>query len=138
MPTSSANNTIEHGTPILPGTDAETLLMRISTWGNTTTIVQHGGSVFEFKGHFPAGTTAEGYYNLKGDTGFEGHLKLDNVSEIHLQSRTHRGRDSHAFVFLDGDNNVIFKIFLGRDSEGKLLLNQVREFEQIKSCVCSR
>lgn len=135
-------NIAETSTPSLSGTEAFSLLQRISTWGNTTTIILHGGCVFEFKGDFPSGEIAEGFYNLKGKgsagaSGFEGHLKLDNISEILLQSRQHRGRDSHAFVFVDKAGETIFKIFLGRDEQGRLLLNQLREFEQIKNCVCS-
>lgn len=133
----SATSSAETITPSLPGTEALALLQRISTWGNTTTIVLHGGCVFEFKGPFPSGEMAEGYYNLKGGTGFEGHLRLDLIDEIQLQSRQHRGRESHAFVFADKDGGAIFKIFLGRDEDGRLLINQLREFEQIKNCVCS-
>lgn len=133
----STTSSAEIITPSLPGTEALALLQRISTWGNTTTIVLHGGCVFEFKGPFPFGEMAEGYYNLKGDTGFEGHLRLDLIDEIQLQSRQHRGRESHAFVFADKDGGAIFKIFLGRDEDGRLLTNQLREFEQIKNCVCS-
>ncbi len=123
------NDNTEHS---LPGTEALALLQDISTWGNTTTIVLHGGCVFEFKGDFPTGSLAEGYYNLKGSTGFEGHLKLDNVSRIQLQSKNHRGRESHAFVFVDKNNEVIFKIFLGRDADGTLLPHQVQKFSQLR------
>lgn len=128
----------ENTTPSLCGSEALQLLQKISTWGNTTTIVLHGGCVFEFKGHFPKGEIAEGYYNLKGESGFEGHIKLDIISEIILQSKSHRGRESHAFVFIDKAGDVIFKIFLGRDEQGRLLLHQLLEFEQIKNCVCTQ
>lgn len=125
--------------PTLPGTKALALLQNISTWGNTTTIIIHGGCVFEFKGHFPKGELAEGFYNLKGEknseghSGFEGHLKLDNVHSIQLQSKNHRGRESHAFVFCDSHGEAIFKIFLGRDSQGELLPDQLTQFKAIQS-----
>jgi putative heme utilization carrier protein HutX len=131
--TNADHNAAESSIPSLPGTEAHALLQRISTWGNTTTIVLHGGSVFEFKGHFPKGEMAEGYYNLKGDTGFEGHLKLDSIDKILLQSRKHRGRESHAFVFADKAGDTVFKIFLGRDEQGNLLASQLQEFETIKN-----
>lgn len=117
--------------PSLPGERAESLLTEIASWGNTTTIIIHGGSVFEFKGVFPAGASAHGFYNLKGTTGFEGHLRLDALTRIDLITKNHRGRLAKAFAFMKNDETV-FKIFLGRDVEGDLLEEQVARFEQLK------
>lgn len=109
------------------------LLEEVSQWGNTTTIILHGGSVFEFKGRFPIGSVAEGYYNLKGENGFEGHLNISSIAEIQLISKQHRGRESHAFVFVNQKNEPVFKIFLGRDKKGILHAEQVAAFNRIKS-----
>jgi putative heme utilization carrier protein HutX len=106
--------------PTMPGDKALELLRDISTWENTTTIILHGGSVFEFKGVFPKGELAHGFYNLKGENGFEGHLNLAKVSSIAFQSKQHRGQESHAFVFQDMTDQCLFKIFLGRDQNGVL------------------
>ena len=51
--------------PYMPGDQSQSLLETISQWQNTTTIILHGGSVFEFKGVFPKGELAHGFYNLK-------------------------------------------------------------------------
>ncbi len=116
----------------MPGDQAEKLLQTISNWQNTTTIILHGGSVFEFKGVFPKGEMAQGFYNLKGSKegsgGFEGHLNLEKVNSIFFQSKLHRGRESHAFVFQDEANDCIFKIFLGRDDKGELYASQKAEY----------
>lgn len=122
-------NTSTH--PYLPADQAESLLSDIATWGNTTTIIIHGGSVFEFKGDFPEGKNAQGYYNLKGKTGFEGHLKLDTLDRIDLITKLHRGRLSHAFSFIK-DDETVFKIFLGRDADGNLIESQVARFHQLE------
>jgi putative heme utilization carrier protein HutX len=106
--------------PAMPGAKALELLTDISTWTNTTTIILHGGSVFEFKGVFPPGEVANGFYNLSGGNGFEGHLNLAKIYSIAFQSKLHRGRESHAFVFQDMREECIFKIFLGRDQDGVL------------------
>ena len=121
-----------NASPTLAGSEALTLLQQISTWGNTTTIVLHGGRVFEFKGEFPTGEIAEGYYNLKGKTGFEGHLNLDAIKTIQFQSKNHRGRESHALIFTDKNGDAIFKIFLGRDDSGALLQHQIHHFETLR------
>ncbi|MFD2230242.1 heme utilization cystosolic carrier protein HutX [Alkalimarinus sediminis] len=112
----------------MPGDKAQQLLETISQWQNTTTIILHGGSVFEFKGVFPQGKLEHGFYNLKGENGFEGHLNLDKVKEIRFQSKLHRGQESHAFVFHDNDDECIFKIFLGRDAEGQLYPSQKQQY----------
>ncbi len=112
----------------MPGEKSQQLLEAVSQWQNTTTIILHGGSVFEFKGVFPKGELAHGFYNLKGDSGFEGHLNLEKVASIAFQSKLHRGQESYAFVFQDSDNQCIFKIFLGRDEEGQLHPSQEQQF----------
>ena len=117
----------------LPGSDAKALMQLLATWDNTTTIVLHGGCVFEFKGPFPAGKEGEGYFNLDGPVpGFHGHIRLDVIDHIYLQSRQHRGRDSHAFCFQDKQGDNIFKVFLGRDSNGQLLESQLKTYLNIR------
>lgn len=117
----------------MPGELAQQLLETVSQWGNTTTIILHGGCVFEFKGVFPKGELAHGFYNLKGENGFEGHLNLDKVARIRFQSKAHRGQESHAFVFESSDDECLFKIFLGRDADGVLHSDQKEQFLALKN-----
>ncbi len=110
------------------------LLQVLPRWGNTVTIVFSGGCVFEFKGPFPAGEIAEGFYNLDGPVpGFHGHLRLEALQRVRFQDKPHRGRDSYAFVFEDANANTVFKVFLGRNSEGTILPEQLEEFQRIRS-----
>lgn len=116
-----------------PGERAEELLKELATWGNTTTIVMHGGSVFEFKGPFPDGELAEGYYNLHGPTpGFHGHLRLDRIAQVRFQEKAHRGRQSYAFCFESNSDGTVFKVFLGRDEQGELLPEQILAYTRLK------
>lgn len=118
----------------LAGSQAEALMRELATWSNTTTIILHGGCVFEFKGPFPEGSIAEGFYNLDGPVpGFHGHINLKAIDYIGFQERAHRGRESYAFTFQDKEDQNIFKVFLGRDSDGQLLAEQVKAFQQIKT-----
>ncbi|MAL48511.1 MULTISPECIES: heme utilization cystosolic carrier protein HutX [unclassified Methylophaga] len=117
---------------IMPGQNAQQLLEQISDWGSMTTIIIHGGSVFEFTGAFPKATVAEGFYNLKADgNGFQGHLNLQKIERISFQAKPHRGRESYAFVFEDANDEVIFKVFLGRDEQGELIASQREKFYQL-------
>ena len=119
---------------VLAGSQAEALLRALAQWGPTTTIVQQGDCVFEFKGSFPPGAVSEGYYNLAGATpGFHGHIRLGAIERIAFQERQHRGRDSYAFVFEDAGQAVLFKVFLGRDSTGAVCPDQLRKFHSIRA-----
>jgi putative heme utilization carrier protein HutX len=110
------------------------LLRNLPGWGNTVTIVFSGGSVFEFKGPFPRGEEAEGFYNLDGPTpGFHGHLRLDALARVRFQDKPHRGRASYAFVFEDRSGNTVFKVFLGRNELGEILPEQQQEFLRIRN-----
>jgi len=110
------------------------LLEALTTWGNMVTIVFAGGSVFEFKGPFPAGSVGEGYYNLDGPTpGLHGHLRLEKLCEVRFQDKAHRGRASYAFVFVDDAGHTVFKVFLGRDESGEIIAEQLEEFQRIRA-----
>lgn len=116
----------------LSSAQAQALLEDIATWGKTTTIILHGGCVFEFKGDFPGGSIAQGYYNLSsGGNGFEGHIKLEQLALLHFQQGTHRGRESYALCFQDSPDSTVFKVFLGRDDEGELIASQVEKFKAL-------
>jgi len=117
---------------MMPGDNAQQLLEQISDWGAMTTIVIHGGSVFEYTGDFPKATVAEGFYNLQSaGNGFHGHLNLQKIEQIRFQTKPHRGRESYAFVFEDANGDVIFKVFVGRDEKGELLASQRDKFYQL-------
>ena len=121
-------------TDAMPGTVAKRLLEEIAGWDWVTTIVLHGGCVFEFKGPFPKGKESHGFYNLEGEMpGFHGHLNLERVSHIRFQDKPHRGRESYAFVFEDASNETLFKIFLGRDKSGELIASQTARFMALQA-----
>jgi len=125
---------VREGSQPMDGRYAEALLKELATWTNTTTIILHGGCVFEFKGRFPEGTIGHGFYNLGGEApGFQGHIHLEAIKHIAFQDRPHRGRESYAFNFMDSENQNIFKVFLGRDQQGELLQEQVSAFKRIRS-----
>ena len=118
----------------LPGKYAKALLEELTGWGKVTTIVLHGGCVFEFKGAFPKGSEGSGIYNLESDgDGFEGHLNLEKVDHIAYQDKLHRGMQSYAFVFSDASKGCMFKVFVGRDEQGELLSHQVKRFKEIQA-----
>lgn len=108
------------------------LLESLPDWGNMTTILMVSGNVFEFKGAFPKGKYAHGYFNLytKGD-GLHGHIKLESIVAIALISRPFRGSESHSINFFGTQGELIFKVYLGRDKERVLLPHQVERFKNL-------
>lgn len=120
----------------LPLTEKETLLASLPEWGTMTTIITVSGSIFEFKGDFPKGKYAHGYYNLitKGE-GLQGHLKLDDIRAIALISKPFRGAESHSINFFGAKGEIVFKVYLGRDRKRVLLPEQVARFTALKQQV---
>lgn len=109
------------------------LIGELPDWGKVTVIVQSEGSVFEFKGDFPKGSIAHGYYNfMHHKNPFHGHLFVDGMAEVAFVSKPHRGAESHSLVFLSPAGNCVFKVFLGRDDSRKLIPEQVQRFKQLK------
>lgn len=119
--------------PNLPGALALDVLRDLPAWGDLVTIVLHGGCVFEYKGPFPSGSVARGFYNLHGTRpGFEGHLRLEAIDHIGFQDREHAGRMAHALTFNDARGDNLFKVFLGRDDSGAIHFHQLASYEQLK------
>lgn len=120
--------------PHIPGERARDILEALPSWGDVVTIVLHGGCVFEYKGPFPPGEVARGFYNLQGTRpGFEGHLRLDAIDHIAFQDRPHAGRIAHALTFNDARGRNLFKVFLGRDEQGAIWPEQIAAYEALRA-----
>lgn len=118
----------------IPGRRAQEILEQLPAWGDVVTIVLHGGCVFEYKGPFPPGEVARGFYNLQGTRpGFEGHLRLDAIDHIGFQDRPHAGRTAHALTFNDSNGRNLFKVFLGRDADGAIWPDQIAAYEALRA-----
>ncbi|MGL5798842.1 MAG: heme utilization cystosolic carrier protein HutX [Plesiomonas sp.] len=118
----------------IPAERAQTLLESLTEWGTLTTIIESEGSIFEFKGAFPTGKPAHGYFNLytKSAEGLHGHLKLDQVAHIALLEKPFMGKESYSLLFFAQSGRCIFKVYLGRDSKRQLFPEQVSRFNQLR------
>ncbi|MGL6313667.1 heme utilization cystosolic carrier protein HutX [Vibrio sp. WXL103] len=114
------------------GEHAEWILTQLTEWGNLTTITNSFGSIFEFKGPFPKGKSAHGYYNIMGRAGLHGHLKLDVMTDIAFVSKLFHGTQTHHIAFFNQDGNCVFRVYLGRDKARNLIPEQVEAFNSMK------
>lgn len=115
-------------------TEMDGLFTSLPLWGNVTTIITVSGNIFEFKGPFPKGKYARGYYNLiPKNNGFHGHLKLDEITHIVIISKAFRGRESYSINFFGRFEEIVFKVYLGRDEKGVLLPEQVERINKMIS-----
>ncbi|WKT00776.1 heme utilization cystosolic carrier protein HutX [Gallibacterium salpingitidis] len=120
---------------VLSGQYSEKILADLPSWGDMMVIIEKEGSFFEIKQTFPPGKIGYGYYNLnmtnEVESALYGHLKLENIKSIALVSKPLRGKETHAIVFISHQDNVIFKIYLGRDENGELYTHQKENFKQL-------
>jgi heme iron utilization protein len=116
----------------LPLVGKDALLADLPSWGSMTTIVAVSGSIFEYKGSFPEGKYAHGYYNIytKGE-GLHGHILMDNIGHIALISRPFRGQESYSINFFGAQGEMVFKVYLGRDKQRLLIASQVEQFQAL-------
>jgi len=107
----------------------------LTTWEKGTFIMQHAGTVLEVKGAIPSGSHGHGYFNLKGETGIGGHLKVDDLDCICFLSMPFMGLESHSVQFFNTSGDVKFAIYAGR--EGHTLIPSVCEsFSRLRGEVC--
>ena len=108
----------------------------LATWEKATFIMQHAGTVLEVKGPVPAGAHGHGYFNLKGEAGLGGHLKVDDLACICFLSMPFMGLESHSVQFFNTAGEVKFSIYVGR--EGRALIPAVCEsFSRLREAVCT-
>lgn len=107
----------------------------LTTWEKATFIMRHAGSVLEVKGTIPPGTHGNGFFNLRGESGIGGHLKVDDLAKIGFFSMPFMGLESHSVQFFDEGGADKFSIYAGRN--GRTLIPAVVEsFSRLREAVC--
>lgn len=104
----------------------------LSTWGDITFIVHTEDGVFESKGSLPPGKEGSGYFNIHGDSPISGHIKRARCAAIYFVDRPFFGKRSCSVQFVNLDGGVMFKVFVGREQDRSLKLDQVAKFEKLR------
>ena len=116
----------------IAGDRFEELWAGLTTWGTVLFIVHTEDIVLECEGALPPGTSSHGYFNIHGDSPIGGHLKASNCARIVFVDRVFHGRRSCSVQFLNAGGNAMFKVFVRRDKQRELLVEQVALFEALR------
>jgi heme iron utilization protein len=83
-----------------------------------------------------SGSIAGGYYNVMARNGFHGHLRHQRCSAIAFVERPFMGRMSAFVAFFNVDGGIMFKVFVGRDEKGDLIVDQLAAFATLADRLC--
>ncbi|KPF67636.1 hypothetical protein IP69_13160 [Bosea sp. AAP35] len=111
----------------------EALWQELAAWGAVMLLVNTPDIVLECEGSLPVGSFGHGYYNIHGDSPIGGHIKASNCAAIYVVDRQLPSRRVCSVQFFNGAGEVMFKVFVRRDSQRVLLSDQLARFEGLKA-----
>lgn len=117
----------------IAGARFEELWQDLAAWGDVLFIVHTRDIVLECKGSLPKGTSAQGYFNIHGDSPIGGHIRAERCAAIYFIDRLFHGRRSCSVQFMNGEGEAMFKVFVRRDERRELIAGQVRMFEALRA-----
>jgi len=110
------------------------IIAEVSTWGVLTVIVQNESTILEVKAPFPVGTYGHGFYNLQSkDTPVGGHIRTDDLSAVFFVSKPFMGLESYSIQFFNNTGNAMFKLYLGRDENRRIIQEHMEKFIKLKN-----
>ncbi|WP_342361450.1 heme utilization cystosolic carrier protein HutX [Terrarubrum flagellatum] len=118
---------------MIDGARFEEIWLAMTGWGEILFIVNTPDIVLECHGALVKGSSAQGYYNVHGDSPIGGHIKADNCRAIYVVDRPFHGRRSCSVQFFNGVGEAMFKVFVRRDEKRELIADQLKLFEALKA-----
>lgn len=122
----------DHCRVAVSGEAFEEVMADLTTWGEITFLVHTRDLILECKGHVPPGKVARGYFNLHGHGAIGGHLRYGNCAAIHFVKRPFMKMDTCSITFFSDLGEAMFKVYVGRDDQRRLLPEQVRRFGALR------
>ena len=101
-------------------------------WGDVLMIVHTDDIVLEVEGSLPQGSEGHGWFNIHGDGPIGGHIRKERCASIAFVDRGFHGRRSCSVWFMNGEGRAMFKVFVRRDAEKALLVDQLQRFEALR------
>jgi heme iron utilization protein len=116
----------------LPGEFMVAALDAIAGWGEITFVVNTGPVIIEVKAPLGGGNVAHGMYNLRGKP-IGGHLSTAACACVAFVRRKLFSMDTRSVQFYARDGNCMFKVYLARDAERKLIPAQIAAFDALEA-----
>ncbi len=110
------------------------IMQALAEFTEPTTFIAHtSDAVMEVTGRIPSGKIGRGFYNFdhNEEGGIHGHLRYENCAAIYLIERPFMGKQTVSLNFINHQGGAMFKIFVGRDENGKLRDNQIAQMKQL-------
>lgn len=116
---------------IVPAEAFADIMQEISNWGEVMFLIHNADLVFECVAPLPAGSFANGYFNIHGKSPLGGHIKADNCTAIAFVVRGDT-RVGMSVQFFNAAGEAMFKIFVRRDGRSELIPEQVERFKALR------
>jgi putative heme utilization carrier protein HutX len=105
----------------------------LTQWGPVMFIVHTEDGVFETKAALPFGDEGRGYFNIHGEGPLGGHIRGDRCAAVYFIDRLFFGRRSCSLQFINIDGGAMFKVFVARDANRNLVVDQLQRFERLRA-----
>lgn len=115
----------------VPGECFEQVMGEMTNWGPLTFLINTGDVIVEVRGPLPEGARGRGWYNLQGQP-LGGHIKAEACELIAFVSRKLFSSDTHSVQFFNAAGACMFKLYLGRDAQRRLVPEQVERFVALR------
>jgi putative heme utilization carrier protein HutX len=104
----------------------------MASWGIVLFLVHTEDVVAEIDGVLPMGSEGHGWFNIHGDSPIGGHIRKDNCASITFVDRAFHGRRSCSVWFMNAKGAAMFKVFVKRDENRELVVEQLAKFEALR------
>ena len=108
------------------------IMDEVTQWGDVLFLVRNGSVIAEVKGPIPKGNHSHGYFNLHGASPIGGHIHAESLGAICFVGKLVSGSESISIQFYDKSGNGMFKIYLGRGADRKILTEQKEKYDKLK------
>jgi len=119
-----------------PGAAFEQVMADVSGWGDILFPVHTVNAIVEVKATIPPVRFGQGFFNLHGPGPLGGHLAASRCADIAFVRRPFMRAQTRSIQFYDAAGEGMFKIFVGRDAERRLIADQLLRFDALEKRLC--
>jgi putative heme utilization carrier protein HutX len=119
-----------------PGAALEQVMADVSGWGDVLFLVHTVNAIVEVKATIPPGRFGQGFFNLHGPGPLGGHISASRCADIAFVRRPFMRAETRSIQFYDVEGEGMFKIFVGRDAERRLMHDQLLRFDALEARLC--